>query len=474
MDSTKARNCVVAAYLVAVAAILYGVFLNRAYDDPFITYRYAENLRSGLGFVYNPGERVLSTTTPLYAMLLAALSYLWPDLPHLSNLISVLSLVSGAYFLYRLGKSWDEPEAGFVGALMFPLSALMISTLGAETCFYVTLILGALSFYAEEKHRLAMFLAALVTLTRSDGVLVAGILGLGYLLRYRRIPWTPVLVFVLTVVPWYVFSWFYFGSPFPVTLAAKQQQGQMAISQRFAPGLLALLKSRVNDWRLWLSAGVLVLGWGYALIRARQWLHVLGWAIVYFLGYTLLGVSRYFWYYAPFVPVAVVGVGLGVAVLHRCWSIVASAYVRRALSVGVLLMVLIPQSWNVFRLAQWHDTRVVIYRDVGIWLEKNTPPDARVGTLEVGIIGYYAKRPIVGFAGLIQPDVAQQMATHSTYADTALWAMDHYRPDYLVINPKVFPESVNRFVEDHCWAQQVFEEAAYGGQLVVYACNYVD
>ncbi|MBZ0295216.1 MAG: hypothetical protein K8L99_21815, partial [Anaerolineae bacterium] len=40
-------------------------------DDSFITYRYARNLAQGQGLVYNQGDAVLSTTAPLYAMLLA-------------------------------------------------------------------------------------------------------------------------------------------------------------------------------------------------------------------------------------------------------------------------------------------------------------------------------------------------------------------------------------------------------------------
>ena len=40
-------------------------------EDFLITLRYAENLAGGHGFVYNPGERVLGTTTPLYALFLA-------------------------------------------------------------------------------------------------------------------------------------------------------------------------------------------------------------------------------------------------------------------------------------------------------------------------------------------------------------------------------------------------------------------
>jgi len=40
-------------------------------DDPYITYRYAYNLVAGNGFVFNAGERVQSTTAPLFTILLA-------------------------------------------------------------------------------------------------------------------------------------------------------------------------------------------------------------------------------------------------------------------------------------------------------------------------------------------------------------------------------------------------------------------
>ena len=37
----------------------------RTIDDAYITFRYARNLLAGNGLVYNPGEWVLGTTTPV-------------------------------------------------------------------------------------------------------------------------------------------------------------------------------------------------------------------------------------------------------------------------------------------------------------------------------------------------------------------------------------------------------------------------
>ena len=45
----------------------------RIIDDSYITYRYSRNILAGNGFVFNPGERVLGTTTPLYTLILVGI-----------------------------------------------------------------------------------------------------------------------------------------------------------------------------------------------------------------------------------------------------------------------------------------------------------------------------------------------------------------------------------------------------------------
>ena len=68
----------------------------RMVDDAYITFRYARNLVTGAGFVYNPGERVLGTTTPLYTWLLAGLALATGsrDFPTLALAVNVLAGVA--------------------------------------------------------------------------------------------------------------------------------------------------------------------------------------------------------------------------------------------------------------------------------------------------------------------------------------------------------------------------------------------
>jgi len=468
------RALALACVLSGLAALLFLGLADYGYDDPFITYRYAHNLIQGHGFVYNVGLRVQSTTTPLYTLLLAGLGRLWPNLPRLSNLLSAASLQIGALFLYLLGRRLGQPVAAVGAALLFGVAPLLLPTFGAETCFYTMLVLGAFYFYAAERPNPAALLAALAALTRADGVLVAAVLGGHYLLVRRRIPWQPLALYALIVAPWYLYAWIYFGSPLPTTLFTKQQQAAMLISDSFGQGFIKLLGDygRVPLYRL--HAPFILLGAAWAIgSRAGQWLPLLLWTGLYFLSYVVLGVSRYFWYYGPLAPALALLASLGLAAALRWlggrWR-GGRPYVPALWALGLLLL-LAPQVQSVIYYWQRWDQRQAIYQQAGEWLAAHTPPQATVGLLEVGIVGYYARRPVVDFAGLIQPQVARQMKAEATYDDTALWAVQNYDPDYLVIPDGLFVEMVHSewFEDKYRIAAQLYQFGYPANPLRIYA-----
>lgn len=483
------------SYLTAASIFLYRLFSSWAYDDPFITYRYASNLAHGLGFVYNPGQRIQSTTTPLFTLLLALISYSGVSLPHLANLIGAVSLVISGLFLWDLAHTWKTPLVGWVSLLVFPTFALLISTLGSETPLYLAFCLGAFAFYARKQYLITALLAALAVLTRPDGVLVAIVLSVDYLLSFRinisipwrhptrqvrelrkqplPIPWKAVFLFGGITLAWFIFAWLYFGSPLPVTLAAKQQQGSMAISERFAPGFITLMQSYAQHWQYWLYAALAFLGISQLISKAHRWNLLVAWTLLYFLAYSILGVSRYYWYYAPLVPAFVVLIGLGLSTIAGPFSKISKRF-SWVPAVVILPLLAFGQGRLLTGLTEYRDSRVAIYQATGIWLNEHTPRDARIGTLEVGIIGYYAQRPMIDFAGLIQPEVARHLADSATYQDTAIWAVQHYRPDYLVLPKGDFPELENGFAAQNCTVVKSFsgKKFKYKSNLLIYACQY--
>src|SRR5205085_5147793 len=98
----------VGAVALALAVWLYilWAFRGQPGDDPYVTYRYAYNLAHGNGFVFNAGERVQSTTTPLFTLILALGGLAGLDIPVFAYWLSGLGLL--AFGVCCVGLVWHE------------------------------------------------------------------------------------------------------------------------------------------------------------------------------------------------------------------------------------------------------------------------------------------------------------------------------------------------------------------------------
>ncbi|MFM8322195.1 MAG: hypothetical protein ACKOC5_14880 [Chloroflexota bacterium] len=481
MPIVKARRELLffAGYLALMSGLIFALLYRWSYDDPYITYRYARSLAEGQGFVYNAGQRVLSTTTVLMVFLLALVKPLPGDLPVWANLFGALSLALGGWLLWNLGRAWDAPVAGWLGLLFYPTFPILLHTLGSETP--LALALGLLAFwaYTHRRYRLTGAAAALAVLARPDTLLVSALLGLHFLAVGRRqgerLPWAGLGLYLAILGLWSGFAWAYFGSPLPVTLAAKYYQGLMPISRRFLDGLLLHARGQLSQpyfvvYCLLAAAGLL-----FAVRRSvrREWLWLLAWPALYILAYWAMGITSYPWYYALPALGLLIAAGLGADGL---WKLArrrlpqAAAWALAAALVGVC-------AWGqAAALWQQHthpDIRAALYREIGGWLANNTPPDATVGVLEVGMVGYYSRRTMIDFAGLLQSDTGRQLL-RGTYDETAQWAVQRYRPQYLVLQEYVLPELENRLAELNCHKVRRYRAGTLGYpmQITLRQCFY--
>jgi hypothetical protein len=289
------------------------------------------------------------------------------------------------------------------------------------------------------------------------------------------LPWRAAGLYVLLLVPWVVFAYGYFGSPVPVTLAAKQQQGLMAFSTSFADGLVA---QALYYWHtpsysvhlLLLMLGVL----GVVLCNPR-WILLIGWSISYAIAYILLQVTSYPWYYAPLVVGVLTLVGLGMTLSRQLVRrVLRSQRVLVGMQAVVLAVLLLAQVNDLYALQQSPDPRLEIYQAVGEWLRESTPADARVATLEVGIIGYYSQRTMIDFAGLIQPETSLQFTDAYTYSDAAFWASRTFQPDYIVLrNDALITQLMQASdVSVNCQEVQTFQHSHLASPLLIYHCRW--
>ena len=469
-------------YGVFVTAALFLLFKDWLYDDPFITFRYARNIAAGNGFVYNAGLPVLSTTTPLYALYLSIFARPGFPLETVANLTSAISITAGALAINeigsRIGQSVNSRRMiGLAGLLFYPTFPLVIQTFSSETPVYLALCLAAILAYLNDRHTLTGLLLGLAVLTRADAAVLAVVLGFDWLIFRRRIkpalPWKLAAAFIAVLLPWIIFGYSTFGSPIPSTLAAKQAQALLAGSESFALGLKQLAAAYAKSSPHYVALAGLFLAGLLTLTRKGEGrLIFVLWPLLYTLGYIYLGVTRYFWYFAPIIPGMIVCAGFGLEMIDDVLRKSTSRYLPQVFAFFILLL-FARQATDLVNLRRFRDTRIEIYRAAGEWLSENTPEDASIGTVEVGIIGYYAApRPLIDFAGLIEPEIAGQFTEGYSYAQAAIWAAERYEPDYLVLIEGHFAGLLESYGEQRCSLAHSLAGEAYGyaGNILIYEC----
>jgi hypothetical protein len=470
---------------VSIIVVLLTVFFaQHGYDDPYITYRYTRHLLQGKGLVYNVGEPVLSTTAPGYALLLAPLALVCGDIPLMGNALSALGLGLGAMTLFLWARETghqagdDTPWTGGIAGLLLLTFPLCVMSFGSEMGAYLGLTIAGFRAYARKRPVRALAWMAVATLVRPDGALAAALILVHLLVTRRRLPWKSAVAYAIILLPWIVYATWTYGSPLPASLAAKQAQGRMLISDSYLIGAYKMVIGYAQRPLYWLYLLLGALGAWHLVRRGQTWWPFIAWTACSFLAYVLLGVTRYFWYYVPLVPGALLLVALGIDWIRARLSTVRLGRqldhrLQWTLSTALVALLLAP---NLRGLYDWHrhpDARLEVYRQIGQWIDVHLSEAVSVGTIEVGIIGYYSQRRIIDFAGLIQPSVHEQMRPESTYYDTATWAVEQYRPDLLVLRNDWFPSWQGGLLAS-CRARQDFSQQGTDFRFTVYECNWAE
>ncbi len=232
-EGTGGRGHLALAGLLLVAGI--AVFLGESrvrhaqLDDAYISYRYAQNLVEGHGLVYNPGEAVEGITNLLWALLVAvgiALGFKANATGHVLGLVSGVAALLAVWDYARVGlprsRAWLAALAPW--PVLASVSFALWATSGMETALFTAATTAALAAQARGRIGVAMAAAAVATLARPDGVLVAGVVLAFHGVQHRRAGWGawrwPAL-YVIGVAGLVAFRLAYYGSPVPNTFYAK-------------------------------------------------------------------------------------------------------------------------------------------------------------------------------------------------------------------------------------------------------------
>lgn len=460
-SGSRARLLLVLAGVAVLARWTFLAVTGVTFEDSLISLRYAENLASGLGMVYNAGERVFGASTPLYVLFLAALTR--AGLPALLT-AKVLAALADGVTLYlwgrRLLREGRSVLALLFFALLFGLSPIIVpvSVSGMETSFALLLLSLALLSDMEDREAACGVALGLLMLVRPDGVLAAVVI-LGF--RWRRtrtVPWKAALPALALALSWAVAATWFYGSPIPHSIPAKAAAYNLhrrsivpnlrdTLSQFFplagSPGQLAAML---------VLFPCLAAGWWAALWEAR--LRPLALLFSLWWAYLVLPKTMLFtWYFPPLLLMGYVLAATGFDRVgewasgrvetpggeHPAPDLSMARSPQPAIrnpgvwAVGILAVGLC--AWLrsdgdvVYRLQR---AERMVRREIGIWLREKTPPDARVALEPIGYIGYYSGRRVLDEVGLVSPEmVPLNRAGAGWFPRMAR----EFQPDYVVERP---------------------------------------
>jgi hypothetical protein len=457
-------------FALAVAArLLPGL---RTIDDAYITFRYARNLLAGNGFVFNMGERVLGTTTPLFTLLLAAIGLFTggahAPFPEIALIVSALDDGFSAVLILKLGQRLGAKWAGAGAALAWAVAPFSVTFAigGLETSFYVFLLLATCWAYLEKRWELAALLAALSLLTRPDALLLILPLALDRLWLSprrgeQRVQRNEVLLFMLPLLAWGLFAWLYFGSPIPQSLLAKSAAYRLPplsalvrLLQHYATPFLEHLTFGLS----WIKIGLLLYPF-LGLVGARaafkrepaSWpLAVFPW--IYFAAFVSANPLIFRWYLTTPLPFYFLFILIGLQTVLFDLLKYFKLNLTRIVNIVSLSVFILP----MFSLRGWtlHPAQppdrpapVMAWIELELLYEKAAQylapqlavnPHATIAAGDVGALGYFTGVPILDLVGLNSPETTAYYPLEEKYYGDFVYAISpdliiNERPDYVVI-----------------------------------------
>ncbi|MCC6801980.1 MAG: hypothetical protein IT319_03770, partial [Anaerolineae bacterium] len=406
MSSTVRRDSIIVIAAVLLAA-LYIAAAGGGFplDDSWIHQTYGRNLAQYGEWAFLPGVASAASTSPLYTVVLAVGYKLGVDFHLWTHGLGTLALALTGMLGARLAAQ-VAPDRKYLPlatglALVGAWHLIWAAVSGMETMIFslFTLLLIWLAWREIEPRsqtmraiilRGAVFgvAAGLATLTRPEGVLLVGLIGLALLVVRPNRSWRGVIVwggaavacFLAVLAPYLVFNYQVTGGLLPNTAAAKRAESAAYLARDYLWRLGNVLMPLAAGGQLLLVPGMVA--YLVMLPRARRSLLLalpLVWAAALILLYaaSLPLEIQHGRYVIPALPGAITAgvIGMGWLLRRASGSVIGRVLTRAAAASAALLF--LGFAFVLGLRAYVQDVTIIDQEMVAAaqWIRDNLPPE---------------------------------------------------------------------------------------------------
>ncbi|MEP6774750.1 MAG: hypothetical protein ABJA50_04065 [Chloroflexota bacterium] len=444
--------------LITCAHILSKVILGAGLvDDAYIFLRYAHNLASGAGLVFNPGDPVEGYTSPLWTLLMVVPALLHVDLPVSAMILSSLFGLATLFAVFFFCRKHFAPYKGKEWLAVVP--PLILATnpsfefwawSGMDTSLFTFLFFITFRLFLEQVNDAKLMIGSglcffLTAFARLDilALLPVYLFCIFFVTRQSRpLFWRKLISFVspgLLLALHFVWRYSYYGSWLPNTYYAKVGVPLGVLLQKG----LAYTTDFLAAYALYVAITVIIILLLARLSGSMPAARKLGVAItVTWLAYvTYVGGDHFamFRFYVPILPVlAYIFVSFIPWVIARTatFSPRSHTLIATLLMVGVFLGNFMVYWSHDGERARQEVELAGNWVDVGQWLKDNTPRDSSIASMVIGAISYYSELHTYDLLGLTDKEIAMRgkiypegAIGHQKYDTSYILAQ---KPDYIV------------------------------------------
>lgn len=414
-------------------------------EDAFITFRFAKQIAEGNGFVYNIGERIYGTTTPLLTLLLAGwIKYISTDIIFGARVLGVFASAGTLFFTWKTLNFLKRSTAEQIFPLIFILfSSQMLykNTQGMEMPLVLFFISASWYTNAKGKIKWTAFLSGLLLWTRVDlafwVLLFVIISGISNRKNAIRIAFGAGLIYL----PWLVFATFYFDSPIPHTLTAKWVAYSQFSQSPLLPHLIKILNYLSPFYKMgdMFFLGPLIIFslviwaiWRGLISREKNFLILFLFVILEITMLTLTRATFFKRYFIPILWAILILFGMALGML---WDMLKKRRVSKYIFITFLILIILTTIGSglsyaaSIRVKQEYRFENSL-KEVGVWLYENSDPQSTVLLEPLGYVGYYSERKMIDEVGLVTPEVTN-LKLQGIPSDQYL---SIFQPDYTILH----------------------------------------